>query len=85
VAHAPFFQQTRTFLIAVRDSGGIKMTAKGQLSRSIGLLKGQLKLRKKTLRLLEPESAGLLDKILFIAFFKEYNIGYRFNRGVDFD
>jgi hypothetical protein len=57
----------------------------GKLSGQIGMLKGQLKLRKNALKLLEPESAGLLYKILFIAFFREYNIGYRFNSAVDFD
>ena len=34
VANAVFFQQIRTCLIAVRDSGGIKATAKGNLPRS---------------------------------------------------
>ena len=130
VAHAAFFQQMRTFLIAVRDSGGIKLTAKGNLPRSfvntmvdvfltekekaralsvckvlneqdlfplheahlvcklnglIGPLKGQLKLRKRALKLLEPELEGRLYRILFITYFREYNIGYRFNRGIDLD
>lgn len=130
VAHASFFQQARTFLIAVRDSGGIKLTTRGNLPRSfvnsmvdvflnteekehtlsvckvlneqdlfplheahivcklsglIGRTKGQLQLRKRTLKLLEPESEGLLYRILFIAFFTKYNIGYRFNRGIDLD
>ncbi len=129
VAHALFFQQTRTFLIAVRDSGGIKATAKRNLPRSfvntmvdvflnaeqkdltlsmnkvlneqdlfplhearivcqvaglIGLTKGRFNLRKKTLPLLEPGASGQLYKKLFFAFFRKYNIGYRFG-GLDLD
>lgn len=34
VANAAFFQQIRTFLIALRDSGGVKATGKGNLTRS---------------------------------------------------
>ena len=45
--------------------------------------KGQLKLKKKTLKLLEPEAQGQLYQTLFIAFFRKYNIGYTI--GMDLD
>jgi hypothetical protein len=124
------FCRTRAFLIAVRDSGGIQATTRGNLPRSfvkemldefldeeekaltlrvnkvlneqdvfplhaarihcklsglIGLTKGKFTLRKKAQPLLEPESAGLLYKTLFVTYFQKYNIGYAYHCGIDLD
>jgi len=130
LVNAAFFQQIRTFLITLNDSGGIKATAKGNLPRSfvttmvdvflsgkekettlrinkvlnepdifslhearivcklaglIGLNKGHYKFHKNRVRLLEPEAAGTLYKLLFVTFFRKYNLGYRYNFGVNLD
>jgi hypothetical protein len=49
------------------------------------LRKGHYTVSKRAAKLMEPGKEGALYKWLFLTYFRKYNIGYRYNRGIDLD
>jgi|GEM_PF-1655173 len=49
------------------------------------LRKGYYTVSKRAAKLLAPGQEGALYQWLFMAYFRKYNVGYRFNRGIDLD